>query len=205
MEKLLLVDDHAIVLDGLEAVLRSEPDFSITKVNEALFALSHLKSQEFSLIITDYSMPDMDGLTLVKKARQIVPSIKIIMLSMHDEPHIIREVMNSGVNGYVLKKYAQQELMHAIRSVLGGHNYWSKEVSTALLKTEDIQNGTQNLTEREIEVLRLIVQEMTSKEIAEKLFLSERTVETHRKNMMRKTNVNSTVGLIKYAYSNKLL
>ncbi len=73
MEKLLLVDDHAIVLDGLEAVLRSEPDFSITKVNEALFALSHLKSQEFSLIITDYSMPDMDGLTLVKRPGRLCP------------------------------------------------------------------------------------------------------------------------------------
>lgn len=205
--KILLVDDHAIVSDGLEAILKLVDGFEIVnKLTSGDFALAYLKQHEVDLVITDYSMPDMDGLTLVKKAKLIKPDIKIIVLSMHDEALMIREMLAAGVDGYVLKKYAQQEIVNAIETVHNGRKYFSNEVNKALLSALLPQEMSENsVTERELEVLKLLAQELTSKQIAEKLFISERTVETHRKNLMRKTGANNAIGLVRYAYSKKLL
>lgn len=202
---ILLVDDHAIVLDGLEALLNTGANYKITKVSVGEFALSYLKEGGFGIMITDYSMPDMDGLTLVKKAKSVSPTTKIIMLSMHDDGHVIRDAVGAGIDGYVLKKYAQQELLQAIKVVTDGGQYWSREVTTALINNNKFESSEYSLTDRETEVLKLLVQELNSREIAEKLFISERTVETHRKNLMRKTGATNTVGLVKYAYSHKLV
>jgi len=205
--KILLVDDHAIVSDGLQALLQVVDDFEVVnKLSSGDFALAYLKQNEVDLLITDYSMPDMDGVTLVKKAKQIKPELKIIVLSMHDETVMIREMLSAGVNGYVLKKYAQQELVNAIETVSNGRQYWSAEVNKALLSSLLPQEMPENqVTDRELEVLRLLAEELTSKQIAEKLFISERTVETHRKNLMRKTGATNGIGLMRYAYSKKLL
>lgn len=205
--KLLLVDDHAIVSDGLQALLSAVDGLEIVnKLTSGDFALAYLKQHEVDLLITDYSMPDMDGITLVKKAKQIKPDLKIIVLSMHDEVVMIREMLAAGVDGYVLKKYAQQELVNAIEMVSYGRQYWSAEVNKALLSSLLPQEMPENqITDRELEVLRLLAQELTSKQIADKLFISERTVETHRKNLMRKTGANNGIGLMRYAYSKKLL
>lgn len=204
MNKILLLDDHAIVLDGLEAILQSDASLEVVaKFSNGNLALSYLKTDTVNLVITDYSMPDMDGLTLVKEIKLQAPAVKIIMLSMHDEASIIRDVMAAGLDGYILKKYAQSELLHAVEAVLAGGNYWSKEVSRALLNIDHEQDCS--ITERETEVLKLLCEELTSREIAERLFISERTVETHRKNLMRKTNSTNTVGLIKYAFQNHLI
>ncbi len=205
--KILLVDDHAIVSDGLQALLQVVDDVEVvSKLTSGDFALAYLKQQEVDLLITDYAMPDMDGLTLVKKAKQIKPSLKIIVLSMHDEVVMIREMLAAGVDGYVLKKYAQQELVNAIETISNGRQYWSAEVNKALLSSLLPQEMPENqITDRELEVLRLLAQELTSKQIADKLFISERTVETHRKNLMRKTGANNGIGLMRYAYAKKLL
>ena len=205
--KILLVDDHAIVSDGLQALLQVVEDLEVvSKLTSGDFALAYLKQHEVDLLITDYSMPDMDGVTLVKKAKQIKPELKIIVLSMHDEVVMIREMLSAGVDGYVLKKYAQQELVNAIKMVSQGRQYWSAEVNRALLSSLLPQELPENqITDRELEVLRLLAQELTSKQIAEKLFISERTVETHRKNLMRKTGANNGIGLMRYAYDKKLL
>lgn len=205
--KILLVDDHAIVSDGLQALLNQVDDLEVVnKLVSGDFALAYLKQHEVDLMITDYSMPDMDGLTLVKKAKQLKPDLKIIVLSMHDEVVMIREILAAGVDGYVLKKYAQQELVNAIETVNNGRQYWSAEVNKALLSALlPPEMHEDHITEREIDVLRLLAQELTSKQIADKLFISERTVETHRKNLMRKTGANNGIGLVRYAYSKKLL
>ncbi|RZL14808.1 MAG: response regulator transcription factor [Pedobacter sp.] len=204
---IIIVDYHAIVSDGLAAVLMAEPGYNVVKkLTSGDFALAFLKQGNIDLMITDYSMPDMDGLTLVKKAREIVPELKIIVLTMHDEPAIVKDMLNAGVNGYVLKKYAQQEVVTAIEAVNRGQQFWSAEVSRALLNSINYpseENG--NISERELEVLKLLAEEMTSKQIAEKLFISERTVETHRKNLLRKTGASNAIGLVRYAYSKKLL
>lgn len=205
--KILLVDDHAIVTDGLQALLHAVENFEVVKkLTSGDFALAYLKQHKVDIMITDYSMPDMDGVTLVKQARTIQPDLKVIVLSMHDESTMIREMLAAGVDGYVLKKYAQQELVNAIEMVHNGRQYWSSEVNKALLSSLLPQETPENqITDRELEVLKLLAQELTSKQIAEKLFISERTVETHRKNLMRKTGANNAIGLVRYAYSKKIL
>lgn len=205
--KILLVDDHAIVSDGLEALLKAVDGFDVVnKLTSGDFALAYLKQFPVDIMITDYSMPDMDGVTLVKKAKILRQDLKIIVLSMHDEVSMIKEMLSAGVDGYVLKKYAQQEIVNAIETVNNGRQYFSNEVNKALLSALLPQEmAEKNVTERELEVLKLLAQELTSKQIAEKLFISERTVETHRKNLMRKTGANNAIGLVRYAYSKKLL
>ncbi len=205
--KILLVDDHAIVADGLQALLHAVEGLEVVdKLTAGDFALAYLKQAPVDVMITDYAMPDMDGLTLVKKAKAIKPDLKIIVLSMHDEVAMICEMLTAGVDGYVLKKYAQQELVNAIQTVEKGRQYFSAEVNKALLSALLPQEMPENqVTERELEVLRLLAQELTSKQIAAQLFISERTVETHRKNLMRKTGANNGIGLMRYAYAKKLL
>ncbi len=204
--KLLLVDDHAIVTDGLQMLLQNEEGFTIVeKLTSGNFALAYLKQNEIDLMITDYSMPDMDGLVLVKQAKALKPNLKIIVLSMHDEAAMIKDMLSAGVDGYVLKKYAQQELLNAVHAVANGRQFWSEEVNRALLSSLQSQANENQPTGRELEVLGLLAQEFTSKQIAEKLFISERTVETHRKNLMRKTGANNAIGLVRYAYAHRLI
>ncbi|RZM27879.1 MAG: response regulator transcription factor [Pedobacter sp.] len=207
MTKVLLVDDHAIMIDGLKSMLSTRTDLNVTATaSSAGFALAYLAQDHVDLMITDYSMPDIDGLELVKRAKSQFPDLKIIMLSMHDEPAIINAVMKAGLDAYILKKYALEELSHAIDAIQSGRQYWSPEVTRVLLdagKSGSLQ--TNELTEREMEILALLTQELNSRQIAEKLFISERTVETHRKNLLRKTNCATTIGLIKYAYLHKLI
>ena len=205
--KILLVDDHAIVTDGLQAILQRVEGFEVVKkLTSGDFALAYLKQFPVDIMITDYSMPDMDGVTLVKKAKLINSALKIIVLSMHDEVIMVKEMLSVGVDGYVLKKYAQQELVSAIENVNFGRQFFSSEVNKALLSSLISQeNSEHNITERELEVLKLLAKELTSKQIADKLFISERTVETHRKNLMRKTNSTNAIGLVRYAYEKKII
>lgn len=206
--RILLVDDHLILLDGLKNILESSPEFNVVATCvSGNYALAHLKNDAIDLLITDYSMPDLDGVELVKQAKKTHPNLKIIVLSMHDEPEKVREMVKEDIDGYILKKYAYNEILNAIQIVGRGGKFWSAEISNLLVrglgeaqpKAEDI------LTERELDVLKLLIQEKNSREIAEQLFISERTVETHRKNMIRKTNSNSTVGLVKFAYEYNLI
>lgn len=205
--KILLVDDHAIVADGLEMLLQAVEGFEVVKkLTSGDFALAYLKQFPVDIMITDYAMPDMDGVTLVKQAKNGHPNLKIIVLTMHDEVAMIREMLNAGVDGYVLKKYAQQEIVSAIETVNNERQYFSNEVNKALLSALLPEEMPENqVTEREMEVLKLLAKELTSKQIAEKLFISERTVETHRKNLMRKTGAHNAIGLVRYAYEKKLL
>ncbi len=205
--KLLLVDDHAIVSDGLQMLLQNEEGLSIVeKLTSGNFALAYLKNYDVDMMITDYSMPDMDGLTLVKQAKALKPNLKVVVLSMHDEATMVKDMLSAGVDAYVLKKYAQQELLNAVRAVASGRQFWSAEVNRALLQAlQPVASNESQPTERELEVLKLLAQELTSKQIAEKLFISERTVETHRKNLMRKTGANNAIGLVRYAYAKKLI
>lgn len=204
--RIILVDDHSILLDGLKNLLTEVADCEVVACcTNGHYALCHLKKENVEVMIADYSMPDMDGLDLVKQAKELQPQLKIIVLTMHDEPHKVQEMMALGVEGYILKKYAQQELLTALSVVGNGGKFFSNEISNILVRGLGLNNDDLVLTDRELEVLKFIMQEKSSKEIAQELFISERTVETHRKNMIRKTNSTSTVGLIKYAYEHKLI
>lgn len=202
--QVILIDDHPILTDGLKMMLENDADFQVIGTfNNANFALSFLKSaNKVDLVLLDHSMPEMTGVEFIRQVKTMEYPPKLIMLSMHDEPVIIKEAISAGVDGYVLKKSVSDELALAMQTVMSGKPYWSAEVGLQLFQKARINEFSENaLTDREVEVLRLIVKELTNKEIAKNLFISERTVEVHRKNIMRKVNAGNTVGLIKYAYA----
>jgi len=202
---ILLVDDHAIVIDGIESLLKTVPGINIVgKAAGGQEALDIVANGGVDMVITDYSMEDMDGITLIPKIKKTDPGIKIIVLSMHDEPPLVHDVLRAGVDGYILKKHTHHELLMAIEIINEGGQFWSAEVNKMLIRGLKPEENAQ-ITDREMEILKLLTKELNSREIAEKLFISERTVETHRKNLLRKTNSTTTIGLIKYAYQHKLL
>lgn len=204
--RVVLVDDHAIIVDGIKGILSKIEDLEIVHTaNRAEDALNFFKNNQADLLITDFNMPGMDGLTLIHTVKRIMPSLKIIVLSMHDEVHLTKEILKSGVNAYVLKKDTQQELLAAIHEVQQGKVYLSNDINKLLIMNLDNPEEGKLLTDREREIVKLIAKEYNNKEIAEELFISERTVETHRKNIFRKTGTSSLVGLIKFAYANNLI
>jgi DNA-binding NarL/FixJ family response regulator len=205
--KVVLVDDHHIVLDGLESLLQQEPEFQVlASLHSGEEVLDLLKTQQPQILLTDFSLPGISGIDFVRQVKRLYPHVKIIVLSMHDEGHIIKSVLKEGVEGYLLKNIQHSELKSAIRHVAQGLPYVSPEVTRLLMdEMNKPKDEPELLTDRELDVLRLIAKEFSNKEIADKLFISERTVETHRKNIFRKTKTSSLVGLIKFAYDHKMV
>jgi DNA-binding NarL/FixJ family response regulator len=204
--RILLVDDHAILMDGVKSLLQTEDDLEVIgQMETAEKALNYLKTHETDILITDFHMPGMDGLSLINTVRRIQPAVKTIVLSMHDETHLVKEILRAGVNGYVLKKDTHRELLKAIHEVRNGNVYLSSDINKMLITNLQNPDEGRLLTDREREIVKLIAKEYSNKDIAEELFISERTVETHRKNIFRKTGTNSLVGLIKFAYANNLI
>jgi two-component system, NarL family, nitrate/nitrite response regulator NarL len=204
--RILLVDDHAILLDGIKNLLDKEEGIVVAGLApDAEKALEFLKGHDVDIVITDFHMPGMDGLSLVHTLKRIKPSIKIIVLSMHDETHLVKEILRAGVDGYVLKKDTHKELLKAIREVASDRVYLSNDINRILIANLQNPDEGKLLTDREREIVKLIAKEYSNKDIAEALFISERTVETHRKNIFKKTGTNSLVGLIKFAYANNLI
>lgn len=204
--KIYLTDDHAILLGGLIKILSAEDDFEVVgSAGSVKATLDDLTQKNVDLLISDYNLPDDDGLALVRRVKLKYPAMKIIVLSMHDEAHLIKEILKEGVDGYILKKDSHQELVNAVRAVKNDKVYLSSDVNSMLMKGLNSNSEQKLLTDREREILKLIAKEYTNKQMAEELFISERTVETHRKNIFRKTGTNNLVGLIKFAYANNLI
>ena len=202
----LLVDDHAMILEGVSRVINESREFEVTQMATSVSeALQFLKIQQFNILITDYNLPDHNGLYLVRECKKLYPDLKIIVLSMHDEAHLITEILKEGINGYILKKDSLSELEKALNSVLDGKVYLSADINSMLIDGLKKQAPQKLLTTREREILGLIIEEFSNKQIADKLFISERTVETHRKNIFRKSKTNNVIGLTKFAYKNNLI
>jgi two-component system, NarL family, nitrate/nitrite response regulator NarL len=202
----LLVDDHRILLEGVKTLIHGLPNFQVKATASAgLEALAMLKQEDFDILVTDYEMPELTGLELIKAAKAAQPEIKIIVLSMHDDPAVVKELLRAGIHGYVLKKDTHTALVEALARVMENKRYLSDEISGLLIQLANHPDETSVLTTREEEILRLIVKEHNSRQIAEILFISERTVETHRKNILRKTGSANLVALIKYAYAHDLV
>ncbi len=201
------MDDHRIVLDGLVSLLESDPDFEISAaLGNGEEVLEFIKKDPPDILLTDYSLPGISGLELTRVVKREYPKIKVVALSMHDEAHLVKGILKEGVDGYLLKNIQQFELKNALKQIVLGMPYVSPEITKLLM--HDLNQPAEEtalLTERERDVLKLIAKEFSNKQIAEKLFISERTVETHRKNIFRKTNTTSLVGLIKYAFANNLV
>lgn len=203
---ILLVDDHRILLDGLRYLLQSVAQIDevelATSVEEGL---QQLKSQHFDLVVSDISVPEEGGIAFVQRIKLLFPKVKVIFLSMHEEPFIVKEAIATGAEGYVLKKAAHEELIRAVHEVAAGGMFFSAEIQKILIRRMQFPEDERLLTQREKEILNLIFEEMSNKEIGGKLYISERTVETHRKNIYQKTKTNSLVGLLKFALENNLV
>ena len=204
--KILLADDHHILLDGLRFMLRQELDleevFIAKTVEEALLVV---KSRPIDLVISDISIPEIGGIAFAKLLKTDFPQTRIIFLSMHEEPHLVKDALATGVEGYVLKKNSHLDLLLAIEEVMKGGLFFSPEINRILINRLRFPEDEKVLTEREREVLKLIFDDLTNKQIGEKLFISERTVETHRKNIYQKTKTTTIVGLLKFALENNLI
>jgi len=203
--KLLLVDDHPIVLDGIKSHLCAQPEFEV--VGDAPNGQEALRKAKLLLpdvVLMDISMPHMNGLEAMTSLRKQVPNAKILVLTMHDSREYIAQVVRSGARGYLLKDSAPAELVGAIKAVHGGEVYFSPSVSKVLI--EEMADGRkpsgpeqQPLTDREREVLSLIAEGLLNKQIADRLGIGVRTIETHRERIMRKLDIHTVAGLTKYA------
>ncbi len=207
--RVAIVDDHQIVIDGITALLNKHHNIIITVTSTSpIEMLKLLQTNTVDILLTDVTMPELNGYELAKKVRHKFPDIKILVLSMSGEGNIISEMINDAdISGYVMKNISKNELVEAIEKIYNGGNYFTDEILSVLEKYNSIQkeNEQTHLTAREIEILKLIEKEYNNKQIADYLFISERTVETHRKNIFRKTKTNSPLGLIKYAYQHNLI
>ena len=205
MINILIADDHQMIIDGLKSMLAAEGEMQV--VGEACNGkevLARLKQVAVDLILMDINMPELDGIDTTRKLKAQYPRVKVLILTMYNKPEFIRNLMEAGADGYILKNTGKEELLLAIHQLHAGQPYWGKEVTKTVM--ESLRRGGANnsfsLTKREKEILKLIVAECTTPEIAEKLFISPFTVETHRKNLLSKLNAKNTAGLVKWAVEN---
>lgn len=206
---LALVDDHQIVIDGLMSLLKGEDKYEFAfATTQPAEVIEQMEQQHVDILLTDVQMPGVPGNVLAREVKKRFPKVRIMALSMSGEGDIVNEMINEAdISGYVLKNIGKKELMTAIDKIASGGIYFSEGVLEELNRAAKRKKETEeaHLTSREIEIIRLIEKEFSNKQIAETLFISERTVETHRKNIFRKTNTNSVIGLVKYAYEHKLI
>jgi len=212
--RVLIADDHEIFLDSLSLLIATFADVEVVgNCKNGAEVINFTKNNEIDLLITDYKMPQMSGIELTIFLRQNYPKIKVLMLSVSEEAEMIRESFQAGVWGYMMKRAGKTELQKAIQTIANGQKYFSESVVFELMRLgltenipkEEVSNEFSQLTEREIDIIRLIANELSSNEIAEKLFIAPKTVETHRHNILKKLNVKNTVGIIKYAIKNGLV
>ena len=210
--RILLADDHKIVRDGLRTLIGKETGMEV--VGEAENGRKALKMAEKirpNVVIMDVTMPDMNGIEATRKMLTEVPGVKVIALSMHSDRRFVLGMLEAGASGYLMKDCAFDELAKAVRSVATGQTYLSPSIADVLVKgyldkvNEKISAARSPLTEREREILQLLAEGRSSKEIAAHLGVSVKTVETHRRNMMQKLNMRSVAELTKYAIREGLI
>ncbi len=211
--KVIICDDHQILVQGLKSLLKDSEEIEvIATANNGQELLETLKIKKPDLILLDVDMPVMDGYETLKQIKIKYNDIKIISLTIHTDKAIIQRMMDAGANGYLLKNINKSEMNEAIRKVHSGKIYISDEATNSLLEKEKIEvksihtNGdtTEELTRRETEILKLISEGYSNTEIGGMLYISPRTVDTHRTNIMKKLNVKNIAGLIKYAIQSGL-
>lgn len=208
--KVLIADDHQIIIDGLKSLISSEENIELVgEASNGKEAIDLLNLINVDVVILDINMPVLNGIEAMKRIKSEFPEVKVIILSMHNESSLIKSLIEMGADGYLLKNCDQDELIEAVNKVASGQKYFSSEVTISLLnKTGGMKSSVKmdpviaSLTEREIEILKLITQGLTNKEIGDQLFISHRTVDTHRTNLMKKLEVNNIAGLIRFAIKN---
>ncbi|MFS4493104.1 response regulator [Maribacter sp. 2308TA10-17] len=210
MITIAITDDHQMVMQGIETMLRYEPDMVIShKYNTVASTLEGLSNQQPDILLLDINLPDGNGIDLCKKLNDLYPQLKIIALSSFSEIAFVKRILSNGASGYLLKNTSKEELITAFKTVLDGQQYLQPDIQKKLLLNSLGQKKTASfipkLTRREKEVLTAISEELTTQEIADKLFISSKTVETHRMNLISKLGARNSVGLVKIALEKDLL
>lgn len=208
---ILIADDHRLITDGIAKILGEEKTIGeIHIANNGSEAVDKALTADIDCVIMDINMPVMNGLEAVKRIKQEKPYVKIIAVSMHSDASVVSKMLKAGADGYINKDTGKTELLTALEKVMRGEKYISPEISNNLflhLNDRSVQSeeGEKPLTPREIEIIRYIADGLTNQEIAQKLFLSVVTVDTHRKNILAKLHLKNSAALVKYAAEHKLL
>lgn len=208
MIKVLLADDHEIVTDGLKSILQNEDNIEVVAtVSNGRDAVNYIEKNQVDIAVLDINMPIMTGIEATKLIKENAYETKVLILSMYDTMEFIDELIEAGCQGYILKNKGQEELVKAIHRVYSGKPYFGERVQERMLEQRMNSNVKSkqekvDLTKRELQVLQLIAQEFTTPEISEKLFIEESTVNTHRRNLISKLGVKSSLGLVSYAWKN---
>jgi two-component system nitrate/nitrite response regulator NarL len=204
----LIVDDHQIVIDGLKALLSGYEGVSMKgEARNGREAMDMLDVLKVDVVLLDLDMPVMGGVDFMKELSKSKHDVKVIVLTMHDEKAMIRTLLDIGAHGYLLKNSSRDELIQAVEGVIEGKQHLSEEVHTMLLTPDkDLRSEKfAELTEREVEILKCVAEGLSNKEIGDKLFISPRTVDTHRTNVMQKLELHNVAGMVRFAIQNGLL
>lgn len=206
MKKLLLADDHKIVLDGLSKILEAEDSLEVvSKAQNGKEVLGYLAKHPVDIVCADIEMPEMDGIELAKKVKRNYPDIKILILSMYNRPELVKQLADIGVDGFVKKDAGKMELLLAIEHLSNNDTYYSQHFTQSLIESQKIQQPDVDLTERELEVLKQLAEGKNTSEIADELFISTHTVQSHRKNLLAKFGVHNTTTLLNQAAKARLI
>jgi DNA-binding NarL/FixJ family response regulator len=213
--KLILVDDHQLVRTGIANLLSGEPGFEIIgEASESREMFDLLRQLQPDIAVLDIALPGLSGIEITKKLHSDYPGIRILILSMHTSEEFIFNAINSGARGYLPKNTSRRELIEAIYAIHRGEEYFAESISNVILKSyikkaksnaTDDENKENLLSKRELEVLKLFAEGMTNQEIADKLFISIRTVESHKNHIMARLELKTTVDLVKFAIRNNIV
>ncbi len=211
-----IADDHQILIDGVKAVLNLEPRIEVTGFSlNGKEVVEWFKENQADVLVLDINMPELDGIQVLKKLKGEKNKPEIIVLSSYDDVKLVKEVLQMGAKGFVPKKSAGEHIVNAVYKVAEGNQYFTDDVKEKMMQTllngqvknEGSQDGVliSSLTKREVQVLKLVAQQYSTKEIGDELHISESTVETHRKNLMKKVKVKNSVGLAIFALKNEVI
>lgn len=210
--KILIADDHPLIADGIKANIQKDTNFEVVAiVSNGKEALNYLKDNTVDILLLDIDMPVLSGIDCASILIEQQHPVKIVMLSMHQDAFTIKKLVDLGVQSYLLKTLTSKELLYALEKVYNGENYFNADVTKAILDNKPSRNFTttnivsplvDELTKREKEILVEICKGLNNTEIAEKLFISPKTVDVHRTNMMRKLDVHNVVALVRFALRN---
>lgn len=217
--KILIIDDHPIVRGGVRTILEKNDfdrfTFLVEEAGNENDALAQLSSNSFDLIILDYQLEEIDGATLSQKIVAANPNQHILAFSNYDDIEYASNMLKAGVRGYILKNVDTKELLQAIRAILNGTLYYALEVANELIERKMLGKGrfefnpessaVSRLSKREVEIIQLICEQFTNEEISKKLFLSKRTIDNHRQNILNKLGMKNTAGLVRFAVENGLV
>lgn len=211
-----IADDHQILIDGVKAVLNIEPNIEVTGFSlNGQEVVDWFRENHADVLVLDINMPELDGLEVLKALRKHDKQPEIIVLSSYDDVKLVKEVLQMGAKGFVPKKSAGEHIVRAVYKVAEGSQYFTEDIKEKMMQTllngqvknEGSQDGVliSSLTKREVQILKLVAQQYSTREIGDELHISESTVETHRKNLMRKVKVKNSVGLAIFALKNEVI